>query len=645
MSKIIGIDLGTTNSAVAVMEGDKVRVIENSEGARTTPSIVAYMDNGEILVGATAKRQAVTNPKNTLFAVKRLIGRRYEDAEVQKDIGRVPFKIVRAENGDAWVQVMEDKKLAAQQVSAEVLRKMKKTAEDYLGEPVTEAVITVPAYFNDSQRQATKDAGRIAGLEVKRIINEPTAAALAFGMDKMGNADRKIAVYDLGGGTFDISVIDIANVDGDKQFEVLSTNGDTFLGGEDFDQRLVDYLITEFKKDTGIDLSTDVLALQRLKDAAEKAKIELSSRQETEINLPYITADATGPKHMNITVTRAKFESMVEDLVQRTIEPCRRALKDAGASTSDISDVILVGGQSRMPRVQEVVREFFGKEPRKDVNPDEAVAIGAAIQGSVLTGERHDVLLLDVTPLTLGIETLGGVMTPMIKRNTTIPTKHAQVFSTAEDNQPAVTIKVYQGEHEMAASNKLLGEFNLEGIPPSPRGLPQIEVTFDIDANGILHVSAKDKATGKENTITIKASSGLSEDEIKRMVADAEANKAEDHRRFELAQSRNQADAACAQIRKTLKDLGDKVDGSDRAACESAIKDVEAAVKGEDKAAIDKSVEVLMTAAQKIGEKMNAAAKASEASAQQAASGAQAQSQTKKPEDDVVDADYKEVKH
>lgn len=636
MAKIIGIDLGTTNSAVAVMEGDNVKVIENSEGARTTPSIIAYMDNGEILVGAPAKRQAVTNPKNTLFAVKRLIGRRFDDAEVQKDLDLMPFTITRADNGDAWVEV-SGKKLAPQQVSAEVLRKMKKTAEDYLGEPVTEAVITVPAYFNDSQRQATKDAGRIAGLEVKRIINEPTAAALAFGLDKGGSGDRKIAVYDLGGGTFDISIIDLANVDGDKQFEVLSTNGDTFLGGEDFDQRLVDYIITEFRKDTGVDLSKDILALQRLKDAAEKAKIELSSRQETEVNLPYITADATGPKHLNINITRAKFEALVEDLVQRTIEPCRKALRDAGASVSEITDVILVGGQSRMPRVQAVVKEFFGKDPRKDVNPDEAVAIGAAIQGSVLTGERHDVLLLDVTPLTLGIETLGGVMTPMIKRNTTIPTKHSQVFSTAEDNQPAVTIKVYQGEREMAQSNKLLGEFNLEGIPAAPRGLPQIEVTFDIDANGILHVAAKDKATGKENTITIKASSGLSEDEIERMVQDAEANKAEDHRRFELAQARNTADAAVNQVQKTLKEYGDKIENADRIACEDAIKDVEEKVKGEDKEAIDKAVERLMDAAQKIGEKMNKAAQSAEA-----AQGAQQQAQGK--DDDVVDADFTERK-
>ena len=646
MGKIIGIDLGTTNSAVAVMEGDKVRVIENSECARTTPSVVAYMDSGEVVVGVPAKRQAVTNAKNTIFEVKRLIGRRYDDPAVQSAMTHLPYKIVQADNGDAWVQVQGDRKLAPQQVSAEVLRKMKKTAEDYLGEPVTEAVITVPAYFNDSQRQATKDAGRIAGLEVKRIINEPTASALAFGLDKGGKGDRKIAVYDLGGGTFDISIVELADVDGDKQFEVLSTNGDTFLGGADFDRRVMDYLISEFKKDTGIDLSKDSLALQRLKDAAESAKIELSSRQETEINVPYITADATGPKHLNVTLTRSKFESLVEDLVQRSIEPCRKALKDAGLQPSDISDVILVGGQSRMPRVQEVVKEFFGQEPRKDVNPDEAVAIGAAVQGSVLSGDTRDVLLLDVTPLTLGIETLGGVMTPMIKRNTTIPTKHQQVFSTAEDNQPAVTIKVYQGERQMAEGNKLLGEFNLEGIPPSPRGLPQIEVTFDIDANGILHVSAKDKATGKANHIEIKASSGLSDTEIDRMMKEAEANKAEDQRRFDLAQARNQADAAIAQVQKTLKDLGDKVDPADRAACEAEIKAVETAQRGENKDAINSAVEKLMPAAQKIGEKLNAAAQ-QQGAAQQQASGAKPEGAAKsdKSDDDVVDADFKEVKH
>jgi len=541
MGRIIGIDLGTTNSCVAVMENGTPKVIENAEGARTTPSVVAYTEDGEILVGAPAKRQAVTNPKNTLFAVKRLIGRRFEEKEVQKDIGLMPYKIVKADNGDAWVEV-RDKKMAAQQVSAETLRKMKKTAEDYLGEEVTEAVITVPAYFNDSQRQATKDAGRIAGLDVKRIINEPTAAALAFGMDKK-EGDRKIAVYDLGGGTFDISIIEIAEMDGEHQFEVLSTNGDTFLGGEDFDQRLIDYIAEEFKKEQGVDLKKDVLALQRLKEAVEKAKIELSSSQQTEVNLPYITADASGPKHLAVKITRAKFEALVEDLIKRTIDPCKMALKDAGLTTSQIDDVILVGGQTRMPKVMDEVKDFFGKDPRRDVNPDEAVAVGAAIQGGVLKGEVKDVLLLDVTPLSVGIETLGGVMTKLIPKNTTIPTKASQVFSTADDNQSAVTVHVLQGEREIASGNKSLGQFNLSDIPPAPRGMPQIEVTFDIDANGILHVSAKDKATGKENTIRIQASSGLSEEEIQRMVKDAEANAAEDHKAVELATARNAADA------------------------------------------------------------------------------------------------------
>ncbi len=645
MGKIIGIDLGTTNSCVAVMEGGQVKVIENAEGARTTPSIVAYMEDGEVLVGAPAKRQAVTNPRNTLYAVKRLIGRRFEEKEVQKDIGLMPYRIVKADNGDAWVDV-RDTKIAPPQVSAEVLRKMKKTAEDYLGEPVTEAVITVPAYFNDSQRQATKDAGRIAGLDVKRIINEPTAAALAFGLDKKEErGDRKIAVYDLGGGTFDISIIEIADVEGEKQFEVLSTNGDTFLGGEDFDQRIIDYIIGEFKKEQGVDLAKDVLALQRLKEAAEKAKIELSSSQQTEVNLPYITADQSGPKHLNLKITRAKLEALVEDLIEKTIEPCRLAIKDAGVSASSIDDVILVGGMTRMPKVQEKVREFFGREPRKDVNPDEAVAVGAAIQGSVLSGERKDVLLLDVTPLSLGIETLGGVMTKMIQKNTTIPTKHAQVFSTADDNQPAVTIKVFQGEREMAAGNKLLGEFNLEGIPPAARGLPQIEVTFDIDANGILHVGARDKATGKENKITIKANSGLTEDEISRMVKDAELNRAEDHKRFELAQSRNSAESSMHQVSKALAEHGASLDDGEKAKIQAAIQELEEALKGSDKEAIDAKAAALLTASQKLGEKMYADSQAQGAAEQAAAAGGGASSDgAKAGAEDVVDADFKEVK-
>jgi len=645
MGKIIGIDLGTTNSCVSIMEGNTTKVIENSEGARTTPSIIAYQEDGEILVGASAKRQSVTNPKNTIYAVKRLIGRKFTEKEVQKDIELMPYKIVPADNGDAWVEV-RGKKLAPPQVSAEILRKMKKTAEDYLGEAVTEAVITVPAYFNDSQRQATKDAGRIAGLDVKRIINEPTAAALAFGLDKHGKGDRKIAVYDLGGGTFDISIIEIADVDGEKQFEVLSTNGDTFLGGEDFDQRVIDYIVGEFKKEQGVDLKNDVLALQRLKDAAEKAKIELSSTQQTEINLPYITADASGPKHLSMKITRAKFESLVEDLIAKTIEPCRIAVKDAGVSLADINDVILVGGMTRMPKVQEQVKSFFGKEPRKDVNPDEAVAVGAAIQGSVLAGERKDVLLLDVTPLSLGIETLGGVMTKLIQKNTTIPTKAQQVFSTADDNQSAVTIHVLQGEREMSAGNKSLGQFNLEGIPPSPRGMPQIEVTFDIDANGILHVNARDKATGKESKITIKANSGLSETEIDRMVKDAEANKAEDHRRFELAQARNGLDALVHGVKKSLAEFGDKVGADEKAKIEAEVKAAEELLKQADatKEALDAKGESLQSAAQKLGEAIYASSQgaqgggAGEAGPGPSAGGGGAH------DEKVVDAEFTEVK-
>ena len=632
MGKIIGIDLGTTNSCVSVLEGDKPKVIENAEGARTTPSVVAFADDGEILVGQSAKRQAVTNPENTVYAVKRLIGRRFEDDVVQKDIKMVPYKIVKADNGDAWVEIKGDAK-AAPQISAEILKKMKKTAEDYLGEAVTEAVITVPAYFNDSQRQATKDAGRIAGLDVKRIINEPTAAALAYGIDKTPG-DSVVAVYDLGGGTFDISVIEIADVDGEKQFEVLATNGDTFLGGEDFDMRLIEYLSEEFKQDSGIDLHGDPLAMQRLKEAAEKSKIELSSSQQTEVNLPYITADATGPKHLVVKLTRAKLESLVEDLVERSLQPLKTALKDAGKSTSEIDEIILVGGQTRMPMVQDKVTAFFGKEPRKDVNPDEAVAVGAGLQGAVLSGDVTDVLLLDVTPLSLGIETMGGVATPVIEKNTTIPTKKSQIFSTADDNQAAVTIHVVQGERKQATQNKSLGRFDLSDIPPAPRGMPQIEVTFDIDANGILNVGAKDKATGKEQSIIIKASSGLSDEEIDAMVKDAEANAAEDKKFEELVQARNTADGLAHAAKKTLEEAGDKATDEEKAAIEAGVKQVEAAVQGDDKDAIDEAAKVLSEASAGLAQKLYA----EQAEACEQPAGEQA------PGDDAMDAEFEEVK-